>query len=423
MVSNDALKRFQMIQEELKQSEQRISALESGEVDLGTRQQNSSAEPTISDFLSAEELRAIDVQFYESLQRGVNCDPYDYALAAACGVLCGIIDVLFVKEPHEGLLGKKTDELFDSLVMKLAKEKRGSGNNVKSAIGFFERNAKVTYDQATSQNLKKALSDGFTDTVEHLSMKNHHAKSLSHYPDVFGLIASICNQFTNTSTFLDSGRGTITITNGTGNGLELEGGTLLSKLYCGFINWIMHCISDVAGSSGSQGVGAGLPIPLTEFFQFCNFGRFENEKGQWQTFATVMTKVYEEGYDLRHGVATSIPVFLNYLLTKAVFTIKQHFYDGMAWEKIKDNHDKLQRMNTVSIGSLCLVDLSEAAITSWGDWVVFFSHLNISAWLQLGKQGVNELQLLCDREMRNIDRMQSEIDTKWSDLLIRSKTL
>lgn len=60
-------------------------------------------------------------------------------------------------------------------------------------------------------------------------------------------------------------------------------------------------------------------------------------------------------------------------------------------------------------------------ITSWGNWVVFFSHLNISAWLQLGKQGVNELQLLCDQEIRNIDRMQEEIDTKWSDLLERSK--
>lgn len=423
MVSDDTLKRFQVIQEELKQSEKRISALELGKVELESEPESRSATPTISDFLSAEELRAIDVQFYESLRRGVDCDPSDYALAAACGVLCGLVDVLFVKAPHEGLLGQKTDELFDSLVTKLAKGKQGSGNTVKSAIGFFERNAKVSYDQATTQSLKVALSDGFSDTVEHLSMKNHHAKSLSHYPDVFGLIASICNQFTNTSTFLDSGRGTITITNGTGNGFELEGGTLLSKLYCGFINWIMHCISDVAGSSGSKGVGTGLPIPVTEFFQFCNFGRFENEKGQWQSFATVMTKVYEEGYDLRHGVTTSIPVLLNDLLIHAIFTIKQHFTAGVPWERIKDNYDVLQRMKTVSIGSLCLVDLSEAAITSWGNWVVFFSHLNISAWLQLGKQGVNELQLLCDREIRNIDRIQDDIEMKWSELLERSKSL
>lgn len=421
MVSDDTLKRFQAIQEELKQSEKRISALELGKVELESKPESRSATPKISDFLSAEDLRAIDVQFYESLRRGVNCDPSDYALAAACGVLCGLVDVLFVKEPHEGLLGQKADELFDSLVTNLAKGKQGSGNTVKSAIGFFERNAKVSYDQATTQSLKTALSDGFSDTVEHLSMKNHHAKSLSHYPDVFGLIASICNQITNTSTFLDSDRGTITITKGTGNGLELQGDSRLSKIYCGFINWIMHCISDVAGSSGSKGVGAGLPIPLTEFFQFCDFGRFENDKGQWQSFATVMTKVYEEGYDLRHGVATGVPVLLNDLLIHAVFTIKQHFYAGVPWERIKINYDGLQRMKTVSVGSLCLVDLSEAAITSWGNWVVFFSHLNISAWLQLGKQGVNELQLLCDREIRNIDRMQEEIDTKWSDLLERSK--
>lgn len=262
-----------------------------------------------------------------------------------------------------------------------------------------------------------------------MSTGNHHAKSLSHYPDIFGLISSICNQFTNTSTFLDTGKGRITIINGADSTLELQGNTLPAKIFSGFVNWLFHCLSDVAGSSGnrgqSDGPGTGLPIPFTEFFQFCNFGKFKNEKGQNQTIATVMVRVYEEGYDLRHGVATSVPVLINDLLLRAVFIIKQHFYDNVSWSDLlrKKNEDKLQRMSTVGVGALCLLDLSEAAITSWGNWVVFFSHLNISAWNRLAIQGVKELHILSDREMHNLEMIAIEISEKREDLLQRSRML
>ena len=45
-----------------------------------------------------------------------------------------------------------------------------------------------------------------------------------------------------------------------------------------------------------------------------------------------MIKVYEEGYDCRHGMATAIPVLINDLLLRAVFMIKQHFYDKISWK-------------------------------------------------------------------------------------------
>lgn len=229
--------------------------------------------------------------------------------------------------------------------------------------------------------------------------------------------------------FLDTGKGRITIINGSDSTLELQGNTLPAKIFSGFVNWLFHCISDVAGSSGNRGPGAGpgtgLPIPFTEFFQFCNFGKLKNEKGQNQTIATVMVKVYEEGYDLRHGVSTSVPVLVNDLLLRAVFVIKQHFYEDVSWTDLlrKKNEDKLQRMISVGTGALCLLDLSEAAITSWGNWVVFFSHLNISAWNRLAIQGIKELHILSDREMHNIEMIESEITEKREELLQRSKML
>ena len=427
---NPNLDNLLKVQTELAYIKARLDALESGQPVPDEIVIDSAKQATISDFLSRDEVQAINRSFSESLNKRIECDRLDYALACACGVISGLIDVLLVKTPHEGIIGDASDKLFDKAVIALAGEKKnGEERSISSAIAFFERKAKVTYDQAKTQEIAKHLADGFTDTIEHLSTKNHHAKSLSHYPDIFGLISSICNQFTNTSTFLDTDKGRITIVNGSDSSIELHGNTLPAKIFSGFVNWLFHCISDAAGSSGnrgqSDGPGTGLPIPFTEFFQFCNMRVLKNEKGQKQTIATVMVKVYEEGYDLRHGVATSVPVLINDLLLRAVFMIKQHFYEGVSWTDLlkKKNEDKLQRMLSVGVGALCLLDLSEAAITSWGNWVVFFSHLNISAWNRLATQGVKELHILSDREMHNIEMIEIEISEKRKNLLERSKAL
>ena len=428
--NNAYLDKLLRVQAELKTTQTRLDALEAGTTAPQETVAENPKHATISDFLSRDEIQAINRSFNESLNKKVECDSLDYALACACGVISGLVDILFVKTPHEGIIGDASDKLFDKAIIALAgKKKNGEERNISSAIAFFENKAKVTYDQAKTQEITKHLADGFTETIKHLSTGNHHAKSLSHYPDIFGLISSICNQFTNTSTFLDTGKGRITIINGTDSTLELQGNTLPAKIFSGFVNWLFHCLSDVAGSSGNRGQsggpGTGLPIPFTEFFQFCNFGKFKNEKGQNQTFATVMVQVYEEGYDLRHGVATSVPVLINDLLLRAVFMIKQHFYDNVSWTDLlrKKNEDKLQRMSTVGVGALCLLDLSEAAVTSWGNWVVFFSHLNISAWNRLAIQGVKELHILSDREMHNLESIATEISEKREDLVHRSRRL
>lgn len=428
--NNPYLDKLLKVQNDLKMNQARLDAIESGTQTPQLSESDYLEHATYSNFLTPEQIRSINHSFSESLNKKVECDGLDYALACACGVISGLIDILLVKTPHDGSIGETTDELFDKALIKLAGEKKnGDERSISSAIGFFEGKARINYDQAKTQEITKQLRDGFTETIEHLSTKNHHAKSMGHYPDIFGLIASICNQFTDTSTFLDTSRGRITIINGNDSSFELQGDTLPAKIFSGFINWLFHCLSDVAGSSGNRtpdsGPGTGLPIPFTEFFQFCNFGKFKNEKGQNQTIATVMTKVYEEGYDLRHGVASSVPVLIDDLLIRAVFMIKQHFYDKVSWTGLlkKKNEDKLERMSSVGIGALCLIDLSEAAITSWGNWVVFFSHLNVSAWSRLAIQGVKELRLLSDREMHNIENIEKEISDKRNELLQRSRAL
>jgi hypothetical protein len=51
--------------------------------------------------------------------RNPQCDRYDYALAAACGLVGGVIDVTFVGAPGTGSLGELSDQAVDGAVEKL----------------------------------------------------------------------------------------------------------------------------------------------------------------------------------------------------------------------------------------------------------------------------------------------------------------
>ena len=429
------LDRLRAIQAETAGIDACLDALESGytldaeRVDSIVRSQMLARPVRYEDFLSEGKLEEIALEYSQALNKGVDCDALDYALSAACGLVSGIVDVIFVGTPGEGLAGNATDNLFDAVVVRFAKSlkddngnplwnpKPGNENNVASAIGRLEQVFKVGYDQ-----VKSADTAG---VIKNMLPKNHHAKSASHYPDFIGLIASICNQFTDTSTFFDSNNGQIAIVPGTGNGVELIGKTLTAKVFAGTINWFGHCMSDVAGSSGASGRGTGLPLPFWEFFELCNFGKFPNEKGQWQSFATVMTQVYEQGYDLRHGVSTTFPVLINELLVRAVYTIKRHFGAGVPWSECLPvgKCPELQRMLTVGVGSMCLIDLGHAAATSWGNWVKFFGELNITAWARFGLQGARELQAIAERDTRNLLELNDDISSEWNRLLERSQSL
>ena len=93
-----------------------------------------------------------------------------------------------------------------------------------------------------------------------LKCKSIFFKSLGHNPTILGLFFSILNQFTNTSSFVSEGE-LITLNNSDGK-FELEGHNVPSKLFCGFVNWLGHLVSDVSGASSSTGRGMGIPSPI-----------------------------------------------------------------------------------------------------------------------------------------------------------------
>lgn len=304
------------------------------------------------------------------------CDKYDYLIAVGCGAVAGMVDIFFVGDMGDSVLGKWTDSQVDKVVMNFAKvcgwsPRAGKENSVASAIGFLEKKFPVNYDQRHS---------GDVNNLFNMSTTNHHMKSLAHSPDIIGLFFSILNQFTSTSSFLSNGQ-LITIETST---YELQGHNFTSKLFCGVANWFGHIMSDVAGSSGATGRGSGVVIPFYELFQLCDFGSFQVGEDR-NTLATVATKVFQEGYDARFGLTMAIPVVLCDLSIKLAWAIKHYFYHKRALAECipTKRHDDLRMMLIIGDGTLCLIDGADAAIRSGGNWVNFFLRLNIVAWFRL----------------------------------------
>ncbi|MDX1751491.1 MAG: hypothetical protein R3271_14385 [Methylophaga sp.] len=347
--------------------------------------------------------------------KNAQCDKYDYLIAGTCGVIGGFVDVFFVGMPGEGKLTKIADSSVDFAVEKFAgacgwKGAREGTDPTKSAIGFLERNFKVNYDQATTFG-----KNGTGGAVGNLSPKNHHLKSLGHSPDLIGLFFSILNQFTDTSTFISNGQ-IITINTETH---ELKGGNFIAKIFSGFANWLGHLFSDMAGSSGAAGRGAGIPIPFYNLLLLLDVGEFGQHK---QSFATIATQVFEKGYDLRHGVAMAIPVLITELLTRLMWASKQRFYHKKPWKECipSASNPELRRMLLVAHGALCLIDAGDAALRSGGDMIQFLLRTNIIGWARFGSLALKEVYAWYNAGHIDADAVDEYLEADYEKMLRRA---
>lgn len=344
------------------------------------------------------------------------CDKYDYLIATFCGVTTGLIDVFFVGMPGQSALGEWTSQRIDDCVIGFAKTiyrtddlagndvPRNMPDTIARAIGFLEKRFAVNYDQRHTQDVNSLFD---------MAPKNHHIKSLGHSPDIIGLFFSILDQFQNTSTFISDGA-MIRINT---QSFELEGGTLVARIFCGFCNWMGHVMSDIAGSSGSRGQpgggGSGLPIPFYELLQFCNFGNLGKDR---QALGTIFVRVFQEGYDFRHGTAMAIPVALNELFIRGLWAIKSRYFHKREWKDSVPfgNKPELRRMLLVGHGALCLVDGTDAAIRSRLDPIKFLLQTNMIAWSRFAFAALKEVRMYFKSDALDTDEMDRDLNREWN---------
>lgn len=332
------------------------------------------------------------------------CDKYDYMIAAFCGGVAGLVDVFFVGDPLSSMLGTNVDKAADKFTQKAAQifwknDQRISGKSKKmpqtleQCISYLEQAFPVNYDARYAKDL--IVEDGVLGRMRPV---NHHLLSLAHSPDPIGMIFSIINQFMGYATFVDRGKVIHVIPKKTSRAVPyLQGTNLTSMLFCGFVNWIGHLISDLVGSSstrkeGKMGRGAGIPLPFYELFLACDFGDFDGN-----TLAETMVKVFEEGYDLRFGATMTIPVLLEELMIKSIWMLRQKFIRRKSWKDSfpTDKHADLRIMLIVGNGTLCVIDGADAAIhgVAEGNVVSFICHLNLVGWTRLIMLVFKELKI------------------------------
>jgi len=342
--------------------------------------------------ISAEtEIRSLEetIKSIESLRP--NCDKLDYALAASSGALCGLIDIFLVGKPGESPIGDITDKWFANRTTDFAQlcGWGGKGDNpLASAISFLEKKFSIPYDQ-------RGAGDAASFIFE-LNPTNHHFKSLGHNPTILGLFFSILDQFTNQSHFVSGGE-LISLQDADGK-FELRGNSVPAKLFCGFVNWFGHLISDMSGASGSKGRGMGIPSP---FWAWTNdiivikrqlnipVSQFDNDINE------LALNIYKKGYDVRFQAAQAIPVFINEIIVRLVYAIrrlikyiatteKEERSPSVMWKACEPfSNPTVKRMLTVAHGTFCMMDLGDATIrafiTGGGTFnaTEFFLRLNI----------------------------------------------
>jgi hypothetical protein len=343
--------------------------------------------------------------------KGADCDAIDYMVAGSCGLLAGLVDVFLVGLPGEkgGKLTRFADDATNGVVRRFASwcgwkgAAKSTSDPTKSAIGFLEGMFKVNYDHRHGGDVGNAFR---------MSTGNHHIKSLAHSPDLVGLFFSILDQFTNSAHFVSDGK----IIRIDTEAFELSGSDFPSKLFAGAFNWFGHVMSDVAGSSGAVGRGSGLPMPFFSLLQFIDVGQFGQHR---QTFATVAVKVFEQGYDARHGLALSIPMLVAELLTRLLWLVKRRFYHALPWPEClpKGSDPNLRRMLLVAHGTLCTVDAGDAALRSGGNVVAFLLRSNLVAWVRFGALGVVELKALVMEGSMDTGAVDAYLDAEYRRLM------
>lgn len=353
-------------------------------------------------------------------------DRYDFLMAAVTGICAGLLDALWVDKPGISILsetGKSvldktfTDKQVDKAIMWMA-EKNGwnphaaNKNNVNSAIGYLQK-YQVNYDQTSTFG-----KNGTNGLVDHLNRDNHHLKSLGHSPDFIGLFFSVLNQFTGTSTFISNGK-IITINS---KSQELIGDNFPAKVFCGCSNWFWHLASDVAGSSGTKYRGSGIPIPFYNLFLLCDFGQV----GQYhQTYAQIMTQVFEKGYDLRHAISMTIPILVGELLTALCWSFKRRFYHKWEWHDCipSDSYSSYRRSRLIHSSAFCMVDGAHAYFKGHGDPVEIILHMNLIAWLRLIKLILKEILITYGRTYGDVAKDLALINKELCEELDRLKSI
>ena len=195
---------------------------------------------------------------HETLGDEVDWDPsvdkadrLDYLVAAASGVISGLIDTLWVGEFSLDRASSWGEDKVERFVIRVARSEGYNGDDLAGAIRKLEKNHPFAVDGNAN-----AFGGGL----------QHHLRDFSHHFGIDGLLFSVFTQFTGLVVGTDLS-GALRVVPVPESYRSFIGKNLQEKLTFGTIGWFFHMVSDMAGSGGSLMGGTGIPGPIVSLIK------------------------------------------------------------------------------------------------------------------------------------------------------------
>lgn len=392
----------------------------------------------VVEILDESSIASIDIQ--QSLfdinqqieQSKSKADQWDYYLSIASGIVCGMLDVIWVGDFDFENVRDKSDSEIQEFVMNVANKFGYKGNDISKAVGFLEK----MFPLASDSN-EKEFGGGL----------QHHFRDFSHHPTIIGLVFSLLTQFTELS-FGANTNGDFIVVPINDKGKQYIGTTISEKITRGTIIWFFHLVSDIAGSHATVGLsgGTGIPGPILSLAKELSvLTIFKKMSVNEYSLSEMLSKMFNgtlfaqhdkngkiiEGTEIKLdfrgelGIAETlgkqaIPVIANecivrsfYFVSRLVEELKEMKSDianeeiSVHWEHVKPfNNPTIDRMITISSCVFSTVDIGEAVITQ--KYFVSVNYVGIGRFtLALGKEMSNSLK---QRNLKQIKKVYEEIE-------------
>lgn len=382
----------------------------------------------------------VNIDFEKSiydLQQQINgmisqADKLDYFVSVASGMMCGMLDILWVGDFSLESGRAIADEKVNEFVKKVAKVSGCKDNDLKKSVAFLEKKFPISADGNTAD-----FGGGL----------QHHLRDFAHHPTIIGLAFSLLTQFTEKSYGTDV-NGNFIVVPVPEKSRIFVGKDVPEKIVKGTIVWFFHLISDIAGSSSTVGLsgGTGIPGPILSLAKELSTLPFIKKlKVNDESLSVFLSKLFngtlfakhdENGkiiketvvkFDFRGelGVAVelgkqAVPVIANecivrifYFIRRIMLEIKSediktiNEFSKLDWNKVKPfNNPTLTRMITISTGVFTAIDIAEAVGTQ--KYWVSVNYVGVGRFtVAVGTEMIGFLKL---RKVKLIKQMYEEIE-------------
>lgn len=319
-------------------------------------------------------------------QLSSQADSIDCIISAASGLMCSMLDILWIGEFDLEYGRNFASEKVENFVKKTASMLGCEQDNLKASVKFLENWFPIPSDGNISD-----FGGGL----------QHHLRDFAHHPTIVGLAFSLLTQFTYNAYGTDK-NGQFIIREISEKSRMFIGEDTSQKIINGTIIWFFHLVSDMAGSGNTVNLseGTGIPGPLLSLAkELSAFSMFRNFKIQDKNISQFLSRLFNGTLMAQHsenstmikdtvikmdlrgelGVAAefgsqAIPVIANECIVRTFYFIRcliaelkkrkitqLEDFNKIQWNDVLPaNNPTISRMLTIATGVFTTVDVAQA---------------------------------------------------------------